>query len=117
LAEHLKELREELIPPSSKSNTAPLSAPRVAEDSRPSPLVPSGGGIVGGFRELVGQQSEVGALNQAYRETRELLAAIRELLVGRSRDLEGLQTQHMELNKQVQAAYDRVYDLLKAEGS
>jgi small-conductance mechanosensitive channel len=116
LAEHLKELREELIPPPSKPNTTPPPASRMAEDSR-SPLVSAGSGIVGGVRELLGQQSEVGALNQAYRETRELLDAIRERLLGRSRVLEELQTRHMELNKQVEAAYNRVYELLKTEGS
>jgi len=117
LTEHLKELREELIPSSSKSNTAQASASRVTEDLRSSILVSSGGGIVGGFRELLGQQGEVHALNLAYRETRELLDAIKERLLGQNRTLEQLHTQHMELNKQLQAAYNRVYELLKTEGS
>jgi small-conductance mechanosensitive channel len=117
LAEHLKELREELIPPSSKSNTTPASPPRIVEDPRSSVLASSGSGIVGSFREFLWQQSEAGTLNQTYRESSELLDSIKERLLVQNRALEDLQTRHMELNKQVQAAYNRIYELLKTEGN
>ena len=117
LDEHLKELREELIPSSSKSNTISPSPPKTVEDSRSSLRVSPGGGIVGSFRELFRRQGEVGALNQAYRESSELLDGIKERLLEKRRTLEELQTRHMELNRQVQAAYDRIYELLKTEGT
>jgi len=117
LAEHLKDLREELIPPSSKSNAASPSPPRIIEDPRSSPLAPSGGGIVGGFREFLWQQNEVGTVNQAYSESRALLDAMKMRLDERRRGLEDLQARHMELNQQVQAAYNRIYELLKTEGT
>jgi small-conductance mechanosensitive channel len=117
LTEHLKELREELIPPSSKSSATPASPPRIVEDARSSVLASSGSGIVGSFREFLWQQSEAGTLNQTYRESSELLDSIKERLLVQNRALEGLQTRHMELNKQVQAAYNRIYELLKTEGN
>jgi small-conductance mechanosensitive channel len=117
LTEHLKELREELIPPASKSNGSPPSPPKIVEEARSSLLVSSGGGIAGSFREYLFQQNEVGTLNQAYVESKKLLDTIKTRLIERSQGLEDLQRQHMELNNQVQAAYNRIYELLKAEGT
>jgi small-conductance mechanosensitive channel len=117
LAEHLKELREELIPSLPKSNGSPMSSPKVAEEARSSPPASSGSGIVGSFREYLLKHNEVGTLNQALTESNQLLAAIRSRLTERSQLLESLQIQHMELNKRVQAAYNRIYELLKTEGA
>ena len=117
LTEHLKELREELISPASKSNGSTPSPPKVVEDARSSLLVPSSGGIGGSFRESLFLQNEVGTLNNTYVESKKLLDTIRTRLVERTQGLEDLQRQHMELNKRVQAAYNRIYELLKAEGT
>jgi len=117
LSEHVKMLRDELMPTGTKVNSNPTAPINVAEDLKPSPFPTSAGGsIVTSFRNLLSTQTELQTLRQAHRESLQALDNKREDLARLSEQLEKLQVQHRELNQRAQQAYNKVYELLKGKG-
>jgi small-conductance mechanosensitive channel len=117
LSEHVKMLREELVPTATKPNASSTAPPNLSEDlkSRPFPIT-AGRSIVAGSRDFFSRQAELQTLRQSHRESLQSLDESREELARLSQQLETLQVQHMELNQKAQQAYNKVYELLKSEG-
>lgn len=112
-ADRLKMMREELFP---AARPATAGNAKSGEQPQSPPPAESPSGVISSVREYFARREKFQSLRRAQQETLRLVNQVKESLERRQRELEVLQSQHLELNRKTETAYGQAYQLLQRRG-